>query len=116
MVQLLIVLTVLVSSSAFAEMSQFYNNHVGGTVYGQNPNAVQRYSDSRETVGTIFTSPQPGISQYYFYGPRDMMRSSGTIFDAPMGNTPMGMPQSAPQIMTPNQPFGSGLAPSPFGR
>ena len=116
MIQMLIILTVFVSSSAFAEISQFYNNHVGGTVYGRNPNGIQRYSDSRETIETMFTNPQPGISQYSFSGLSGMMRSGGTILDAPMGDTPMGMPQAAPQIMTPSRPFGLGLAPTPFGR
>ena len=114
--RLLIILMVLVSTSAFGEMSQFYNNHVGGTVYGKSPNGIQRYSDSRETIGTIFNKPESGIPPYDLNRPNGMMQGSGTIFDMPVvGDPPMGMPQAAPQLMTPLQPFGPGLAP-PFGR
>lgn len=116
MTQLLILLTALIGSSAFAEMSQFYNNHVGGTVYGRGPNTIQHYSESRGNIGTMFNNPESGISQSHFNEPNRMMQDRGTIFYAPMGNTPMGMPQAAPQIMIPSQPFGPGLAPPPFGR
>jgi hypothetical protein len=115
MMRLLIILMVLVSTSVFAEMSQFYNNHVGGTVYGRSPNGIQRYSDSRETIGTMFNKPESDIPPYNFNRRNGMMYSSGTIFDTPAGSPPMGMPQAAPQLMTPLQPFGPGLAP-PFGR
>ena len=117
MTQLLIILTVLVSSSAFAEMSQFYNNHVEGTVYGRSPNTTQQYVESRGNTGAIFNNPESSISQSYFNEPNGVMQNR-TIFDAPMGNTPMGMPQAAPDLqqMTPIHPFGPGLAPTPFGR
>jgi hypothetical protein len=115
MIQLLIMLTVLVSGSAFAEISQFYNNHVGSsTTYGS-PNGIHRYYDNRGNTGTRFEGRESGIPQYHFIGPSDMMRDRGTM-NTPMGNTPMGMPQPAPQIMIPSQPFGPGLAPTPFGR
>jgi hypothetical protein len=121
MTAMVIALSVFFSGPAFAEMSQFYNNHVGGTVYGRSPNAIQQYYDSRGNAGTVFNDPPSGISQYYFNRPSGMMQDSRTILNtpigsAPMGNIPMGMPQTAPQIMIPSQPFGSGLTLTPFGR
>jgi hypothetical protein len=80
MTHLLVVLTVLASSSAVAEMSQFCNNQVGDTIYGRSPNPISQYYDSRGSVGTIFNNPPSGLSQYYFSGPSGMMRESRTIF------------------------------------
>jgi hypothetical protein len=121
MTQLLIILMVVFSSSAFAEMDRFYNNHVGGTVYGRSPNGISQYYDSRGTPGTILTTPPFGISPYSFNVPSGMMLGSGAIFNAPMGNTPMGMPAPVPdlhqiqpappmQLWTPSLPAG------PIGR
>jgi hypothetical protein len=120
MTPVVIALSVFFCGPAFAEMSQFYNNHVGGTVYGRSPNAIHQYTDSREDSRSIYNPPS-GISQYYFSGPRGMMQDSRTMFNmpmggSPMGNTPMGMPSAAPGIMIPSQPFGPGLTPTPFGR
>jgi hypothetical protein len=62
MAQLLIILTVFLSSSAFAQMDRFYNNHVGaGTIYG-NPSGTHRYQDTQRNSEMLFTSPQSGIS------------------------------------------------------
>ena len=121
MTAVVIALSVLFCSPAFAEMSQFYNNHIrSGATYG-NPNAIERYSEQRGSLGTMFNSRESDISQYYLIGPNSIMHRSGTIFTmpiggSPMGNTPMGVPSAAPGVMIPSQPFGPGLTPTPFGR
>jgi hypothetical protein len=116
MMPLLTILTVLVSSSAFAQVSQFYRSDgTSGMIFGS-PSGIQQYYDSQGNTGTIFNNPQLGISQYYFMGPNGMMQESGTIFSTPRAMPPV--PQPAPQIqpMIPIHPFGPGLAPTPFRR
>lgn len=117
MIRLLILLSALFSTSAFAQISQFCNSdRTSGTVYGKSPNSIEEYLDSRRNTGTIFNNPEAGISQYYFNGPSGMRQDSGTILNTPMGNTPMGMPQSVPEIeqiapmqpWTPSMPAGRG--------
>ena len=123
MMQLLIFLTVVFSGSALAQMGQLYNRDgTSGTVFGTtSPNSIEEYLESRRNTGTVFNDPESGIPQRHFNGPTGMMQESGTIFNTPMdrtpvGNTPMGMPQSAPDIMVPAQPFGPALVPTPWGR
>jgi hypothetical protein len=116
MIRLLVLLTILFSTSAFAQVSQFYRSDgTSGMIFGS-PNGIQQYYDSRGNTGTIFNNPQSGISQYYFNGPNGMMQDSGTIFNTPRAMPPV--PQPAPQIqpMTPVQPLGPALVPPPFGR
>jgi hypothetical protein len=119
MMQLLVIFSVIFSGSVFAEMSQFYNNHVGGTVYGRSPNGISQHYDSRGHTGTIFTNPQSGISPHTFNAPSGMMQSNGTIFNAPMGNTPMGMPAPMPDLQplaAPMQPWGPSMPAGSMGR
>jgi hypothetical protein len=115
---LLIILTVLVSSSAFAEMSQFYNNHVGGTVYGKSPNSMPQYFDNRGSEGPVFNHRRSDVSPYNFNVPSGMMQSNGSMFNAPMGNTPMGMPSPAPDLqqLTPMHPWPPSMPAGPMGR
>jgi hypothetical protein len=118
----LIILTVIFSGSAFAQMNQFYKGgDTSSAVFGTSPNSIEEYLESRRNTGTIFTNPEIGTPQHRFNEPAVMMRDSVTIFNTPMdrtpvGNTPMGMPQSAPDIMIPAQPFGPALLPTPWGR
>jgi hypothetical protein len=116
MMQVIVILSVLLTSSAFAQVSQFYRSDgTSGMIFGS-PNGIQQYYDSQGNTGTIFNNPQSGISQYYFNGPNGMMQDSGTIFGTPRPMPPV--PQPAPQIkqMAPIQPFGSVIVPPPFGR
>ena len=122
MMLLLIILTVIVSGSAFAQMNQVYKRDgTSGTAFGTSPNSIEEYLESRRNSGTVFNNPEIGTPQRHFNGPAGMMQDSGTIFNTPMdrtpvGNTPMGIPQSAPDIMAPAQPFGPALVPTPWGR
>jgi hypothetical protein len=111
MTRFILVLVVLISGPAYAQISQFYNSDgTSGTIYGS-PNGIQQYYDSRGNTGTIFNNPQSGMSQYYFMGPRGMMQDSGTIFSPPKAMPPV--PQPAPQIQ-PTAPFQPGGVASPF--
>ena len=124
MMQVLIILTVVFSGSAFGQMGQLHNRDgASGMAFGTtSPNSIEEYlnSRSRRNTGAVFHDPEIGIPQR-FNAPSGMMQESGTIFNTamdrtPVGNTPMGMPQSAPDIMIPGQPFGPALVPTPWGR
>jgi hypothetical protein len=119
---LITIVTVLFSGSAYGQMGQFHKSDgTSGRMYGTIPNSIEEYLDSRRSNRTEFNNSESDISQHYFNGPDGMRQDSGTIFNTPMGNTPvgntpMGMPQSAPEIMSPAQPFGPALVPTPWRR
>ena len=116
MTRLVIILSVLLSSSAFAQISQFYGSDGrSGTMYGS-PNGIQQFYDSRGNTGAMFNNPQSGISQYYFNGPNGMMQDMGTILNTPRPMPPVSQPAPQIQPMAPTQLFVPGLAPTPFGR
>jgi hypothetical protein len=122
MMPLLVILTVIFNGSVFAQMNQSYKRgDTSSTVFGTSPNNIEEYLESRKNTGTVFTNPEIGTPQRRFNEPAGMMQDSLTIFNTPMdrtpvGNTPMGMPQSAPDIMAPAQPFGPALVPTPWRR
>jgi hypothetical protein len=113
MLQQLVILTLLLSTSAFAQVSQFYRSDgTSGMIFGS-PNGIQQYYDSHGNTGTIFNNPQSGISQYYFMGPNGMMQDSGMIFSTPKPMPPVPRPAPQLQQMAPVQPW---LPSMPVGR
>jgi hypothetical protein len=103
MLRLCLLLTGLLSGSAFAQMSHLYNSDgTSGAIHGS-PNRTQQDYDSRGNTGIMFNNPQSGISHYYFMGPRGMMQETGTLFSSPSAMPPIPPPTPHVQPSVPMQ-------------
>ena len=122
MIPLFAVVWFLFSTSVHAQMTSSHRTDgMSGTMSGMIPNSIEEYLESRRHIGRPLHESDSGISPHSYNGPNEMRRDSGTMFsppfNTPMGNTPMGMPQGAPEIqMAPMHPWAPSMPAGRLGR